>query len=91
MKKMLFFLFITFGLAGCEQTMTRYGFTNMTIDLPCGHKYVHSSWKDSDSSLWYATRPANPGESFVSVIYKQQTPAGIMSGKVTFIETSCKS
>lgn len=74
-------------LAGCENTATRLYGGNMNIDLPCGHKYVNASWKQEQ--LWYATRPAVPGESFSFVIYKEKSLLGMMEGSVTFRERAC--
>lgn len=80
---------LAFALTGCDQVLVRSGFSNMTINLPCGHKYVNASWKEAE--IWYATRPANPGETFVTVTYKQQTPVNILSGSVMFVESACLS
>jgi hypothetical protein len=77
------------ALAGCDQFASRSGWADMRVDLPCGQKYMHSSWKDSDSSLWYATRPALAGETFVTSTYRQKTPIGFRSGSVTFVESAC--
>ena len=74
-------------LAGCDQVLVRSGWSNMTINLPCGQKYVNASWKETE--IWYAYRPANPGEAYATVTYKQQTPTNIMSGSVKFVETAC--
>jgi hypothetical protein len=74
-------------LAGCEQSVTRSLGGDMTIDLPCGQKYVNASWKQDN--LWYATRPAEPGERFVKVTYKESSLLGILQGTVIFNEKAC--
>lgn len=76
-------------LAGCENWLARTGLGTAYIDIPCGRKFVHSSWKDQDNSIWFAHRPSKPDETFEEIIYQQSSPLGVMQGKVVFRERKC--
>lgn len=69
--------------------MSRSGFGEMTVELPCGQKYLHSSWKDQSGELWYATRPFQAGETPETIVYKSKSQFGLWEGKVTFVEKVC--
>ncbi len=74
-------------LSGCGQHATRYGGGTSTISLPCGMKYVHSSWKENN--IWYAYRPARPGEPFETINMSESSQFGLAQGTVVFVEKAC--
>jgi ABC-type glycerol-3-phosphate transport system substrate-binding protein len=76
------------ALAGCEQVITRNLGGTTRIELPCDSKFMHASWKDVH--VWYSYRPANPGEPFVTVTYKESSNMGFVEGKILFVERACK-
>ena len=80
----------TLFLAGCENWLARTGLGTAYIEIPCGNKYIHASWKDKDNSIWFSFRPAKPDETFdEQIVFQQSSPLGIMQGKVIFRERKC--
>jgi hypothetical protein len=60
-----------------------YGGT-ATVNLPEKTKFVTATWKDDQ--LWYAYRPARPGEVPETTTLKEQSKWGIVEGSVVFVE-----
>lgn len=62
---------------------------NKTVNLPAGQKFVNATWKisESNTSLWYITRPMREGEPVETFIFKEDSSFGVFEGQVTFQES----
>jgi len=80
----------TMFLAGCENWLARTGLGTSYIEIPCGNKFIHASWRDNDNSIWYSFRKADPDETFdEQVTYQQASSLGVIQGRVIFRERRC--
>ena len=73
------------ALLGCQAVTRAFG-GDMTITLDPGLKLEEITWKDSDSSLWYATRPMREDEFAETHVFQQSREWGVFEGTVTIIE-----
>lgn len=83
-RLLLAVLAVTSLLSCTENSRAKsYGGT-ATVDLPEKTKFVTATWKDDQ--LWYAYRPARPGEVPETTTLKEQSKFGLIEGKVLFVE-----
>jgi hypothetical protein len=68
-----------------DNHMARINGGTMEIKLNPGQKFVNVTWKES--SIWYVTRPMNENDIAEVFTFQENSPLGIMQGKVIFIES----
>lgn len=80
------FLIVTCVLtSSCNYFAKKIG-GDITIDLPKGEKFVNATWRDSNSSLWYVTRPMKEGEDVTTYTFQEDSNFGVLEGRVFFVE-----
>lgn len=86
MKKLLLISMLVslFGLCSCQYCTRQFG-GETTINLKKGEKLVEVTWKDAN--LWYLTEPMEDDYIPKTKVFKENSNAGMLEGKVTFIET----
>lgn len=83
--KLAMILVVAALTAGCsQQYLAKNGGGTATIDLPAGQKLVTATWKET--SLWYLTRAAKPGEKPEALVFKESSSLGVIEGTVIFQE-----
>lgn len=85
-------LLLFMSLAACEQTLVKSGFKNMSIDIPCGKKFINVTWKDNNArdnpTLWILTKDMNSGDIAEKYQFSAKTPTGLFQGTVFINECS---
>lgn len=85
MKKILILIALCFLLSSCKHVFVRQFGANETINLPTGMKLVEATWKESN--LWYLVEPMEEDYVPKTKVFIENSNAGMMEGKVTFVET----
>jgi hypothetical protein len=88
MKTLLLSLSLLF--VGCtENSRSAHFGGNKTVNLPAGQKFVTATWKisESNTSLWYITRPMREGEVAETFLFQENSSFGMLEGQVTFKES----
>lgn len=86
MKKIILALAVlmTLALTSCNYCTRKWG-GEQTIKLEPGEKLVEVTWKDAN--LWYLVEPMEDAYTPKTKVFKENSNAGVLEGKVTFIET----
>lgn len=80
-------VFLTFACT--EQQRARKLGGTYTVNLPACTKLVTATWKEAD--LWTLERRAHPGELPEELIFKEDSPFGLIEGTVVFREGAVDS
>jgi len=87
--KSVILLALAFLVVGCkEDTPSRKVAGVESIDLPCDHKFVNAGWS-AQTGLWYAYRPAEWADRFVTITWQQQSIFGVPRERLNFVEHKC--
>ena len=91
MKK-LFFIFgivmlavTAFTFSSCNQALTRSMGGTTKVQLEPGEKLLEVTWKGDN--IWYLVEPMDSNYIPKTKTFKESSRAGILEGKVIFIET----
>ena len=84
MKKILFVFTLVLCLCSCEQSIIRSFGGTMKIELESGEKLIEATWKGDD--IWYLVEPMDSDYTPKQKTLKESSRAGIIEGKVIFIE-----
>jgi hypothetical protein len=92
MKK-LFFIFgivivvlvAVITLNSCDQALTRSMGGTTKVQLESGEKLLEVTWKGDN--IWYLVEPMDTDYVPKTKTFKESSRAGILEGKVIFIET----
>lgn len=91
MKK-LFFIFgivivlvVVITLNSCDQALTRSMGGTTKVQLEPGEKLLEVTWKGDN--IWYLVEPMDSNYIPKTKTFKESSKAGILEGKVIFIET----
>ncbi|MDP3729867.1 MAG: hypothetical protein Q8R26_03965 [bacterium] len=83
--KILFCLLLGIFVLGCTQQERAKGWGGeATITLPKDRKLLIATWKDNN--LWYLTRPMKAGEEPETYELRENSPFGVIEGKVILKE-----
>ena len=87
--KIMILLATTVGFLGCTQNDRAKNFGGEdTIVLPCGHRLITATWKDTN--LWYLSETIKPDQEPRKTTFKEKSSIGLLQGTVIFVESTCQ-
>ena len=74
-----------FTFSSCDQALTRSMGGTTKVQLEPGEKLLEVTWKGDN--IWYLVEPMDSNYIPKTKTFKESSRAGILEGKVIFIET----